>query len=282
MDFDPQQAIELLVSSAHLRSPREQFPYEREIRLCQFQTWIYFPDTALDVVRLVGSLMAVKHLNELYRKHFLRHALISGMQLALKNRSYAKLFEEAVGDYGSWTELVLVLEESFDFDTDLRERIEKSETVCKMIDYRFRYLDHGGPDNTQANISHSEFFRWKCGSKLSWKTIRGRWSRNRRSAVFLYVSEGLGLRLSPSFDGVGFFSSDIAQDARNERRIHRFFGTCAYIMKTLKGENGPTIYDDIHIPSTVRRIRPTTDPLPASELQKMTLYKSEREEMLAS
>jgi hypothetical protein len=46
--------------------------------------------------------------------------------------------------------------------------------VCKMIDYRFRYLNHGGTDRKQANISHSEFYRWITGPTLSWRKIRER------------------------------------------------------------------------------------------------------------
>jgi hypothetical protein len=280
MEFDPNEAIELLVSPG---PSKERFPYERQIRLCQFQTWIYFPGTygtSPEWVRLVGSLAGVKYLNELVRQRGRLAPSAADEQRLLKNVNYAKLFDEIVSDYGGWTELVLMLEEMSDFERDLEKRIETAETVCAMIDYRFRYLVHGGTDRKQANISHSEFFRWKDPKKLSWKKIRERWSRNRQTAVFLYVIERLGLRLSPQFDGVGFFSSDISKDAANIRHLHRFFGTCAYIRKVLDGpENEP---DGIHIPHSVERIRPQTEPLSESELERMASYKDERDKMRRS
>ena len=197
MEFDPTEAVQLLVSSA-ARS-QQAFPYERQIRLCQFQTWIYFPEQSLGMVRMAGSLAAVKYLNirerQLPPTFAERAASTTELQRFLKDPIYKKLFDETFADYGTWTDFVLMLEEWLDFERELSERIKRAETVCKMIDYRFRYLDHGGADRQQANIIHSEFFRWKSDPKLSGKTIRQRWSRNRRNAVFLYVSEGLRLRL---------------------------------------------------------------------------------------
>jgi hypothetical protein len=93
------------------------------------------------------------------------------------------------------------------------------------------------------------------------------------------VSEGLGLRLSPCFEGVGFFASDISKDAENRNHIRRFFGTCAYISEILRGEEGGI--DDVQIPTTVKRVRPQTDPLSESELQKVASYKAERNRMRA-
>jgi hypothetical protein len=63
MDFVPREAIQLLVNTAQ----REAFPHEREVRLCQFQTWVYFPERSPDWVSMAGSLMAVKYLNNLER-----------------------------------------------------------------------------------------------------------------------------------------------------------------------------------------------------------------------
>jgi hypothetical protein len=279
MDFVPREAIQLLVNTAQ----REAFPHEREVRLCQFQTWVYFPERSPDWVSMAGSLMAVKYLNNLerglLRARKSRTRPTSEVRWLLRDKDYAQLFDECVAYQGGWTEFVLMLEEMFDFERVLREQIQRAETVCTMIDYRFRYLDHGGTDRRQANISHSEFFRWKSDPKLSWKKIRERWSRNRQTAVFLYVSEGLGLRLSPSFDGVGFYSSDISKDVANRRHILRFFGTCAYIREKLRGEDEYDSVDEIEIPETVQRIRPQTNPLSDSDFQKMTSYRSERDKM---
>src|SRR5258708_6420183 len=169
MDFDPNEALELLVSDVALS--KQAFPYERQIRLCQFQTWIYFPEDSSDMVRMAGSIAAVKYLNrrerELIQTFATRSSSKTELERFLKDPSYTKLFDETFSDYGTWTDFLLLLEEWFDFERELSERIKRAETVCKMIDYRFRFLDHGGTDRHQTNISHSEFFRCKshthCG-----------------------------------------------------------------------------------------------------------------------
>src|ERR1700738_5725698 len=96
MDFDPTEAIQLLVSSA-ARS-QQAFPYERQIRLCQFQTWIFFPEEPLDMVRMAGSLAAVKYLNirerELLPTFAERATSTTELQRFLKDPIYKKLFDE--------------------------------------------------------------------------------------------------------------------------------------------------------------------------------------------
>jgi hypothetical protein len=261
------------------------FPYEREIRLYQFQTWIYFPEPEMEMVEMAGSLAAAKYLAR--REHqlvphnvFAEQAGSIVMKTLLKDAKYRELFDATIGEYGGWSELVRRLQQ-IDFNRELSQRIEVAETVCRMIDYRFRYLEHGGTDKREANISHGEFYRWKVDPKLSYKTIRQRWSQSKQSAVFLYVSEHLGLRLSPRFRRIGYFFGGIEKDAANSRYIRRFFGTCAYVSKKLQGDDDDT-ENDVRIPKSVRRIRPKTDPLPEADHEKMLSYKTERDKMRTS
>jgi hypothetical protein len=280
--FDAEPAIEFLLTRPV--GSKELLLYEREIRLTQFQTWIYFPHSAMDMVRLAGSLAAAKCLCRRERKlleSFKERSNASvEVKRLLRDPIYRALFDIAVEDLGTWTDLVLYVY-GVDFQHLLHDRIKDAETVCRMIDYRFRYLDHGGQDRRQADISHSEYYCWKTKPVVSWKTIRQRWSKNRMSAVFLYVNEKLGLRLSPNFDGVGFFSREISMDATALYHMRRFFGTCAYVSEKLRDDEAiDGSRKIVRIPKNVARVRPQTDPLPPSVLEMMQQsYPSEVKKM---
>ena len=161
--MDLNDTIELLVS-ARLARP-ESFPFERAVRLFQFQTWIYYPTSSGDMVRMACPIVATKFLQMMelgvpYKSLRQHEKKVSSDLLRefLKRPDYRMLFDSVIGKYGGWTHLLDTLEPS-EFDERMSKRIENAETVCKMIDYRFRYLDHGGTDLAQANISHSEFYQ---------------------------------------------------------------------------------------------------------------------------
>src|SRR5262249_44079310 len=172
------------------------FPYEREIRLYQLRTWVFCPDPT--IVELAAALCGAKYLKLLERKMtpgMLRHCKEqSSDDLAryLKDAKYGQLYDSTVGEYGGWSKLV-EKQQRIDFAKELAVRDEVAETVCQMIDYRFRYLEHGGTDRQEANITHGEFFRWKGEPKISWRTIRDRWSKSKPSAVCLYVTKRFDL-----------------------------------------------------------------------------------------
>jgi hypothetical protein len=58
--MDINATIEMLIRDPENYQPT--FPYEREIRLYQFQTWIYFPEPEMEMVEMAGSLAAAKYL----------------------------------------------------------------------------------------------------------------------------------------------------------------------------------------------------------------------------
>jgi hypothetical protein len=282
--MDINDTIDLLVSSPQQRAAA--FPFEREIRLYQFKVWIYRPKP-LDMVNMVGQIIAtlyLRHIQAGMPKNLLRSIpnqdpLTTRDYVRLfNNPRYRKLFDAVVGEYGGWENLVYVSSPEA-FDDELSRRMETTETVCKMIDYRFRYLDHGGPDPQKANISHSEFYRWSDKQQpLSWKTIRSRWQANRESAPFLYASENYDFA-PPPFGRMGFlYSLSAAADER--QRIQKFFGFAAYIIDKLDPKGQSTIV----IPSHIKRRRPPTKPLTDEELQRMSKYedRSEREKMRRS
>jgi hypothetical protein len=258
-----EQTIDLLLSDPTKRAP--DFPFEREIRLHQFQTWIYFPD--IEIVQMAGRIVATLLLmhHELGIPYTSIRPLperkifsVAYAQL-LTQPKYQQLFDAVIGEYGGWGQLLFTYT-PIQFDDELKKRINAAETVCKMMDSRFRYFAHGGENSKQANIRHSEFYRWKePGAKLSWKTIRSRWQANRESAAFLYVSERF--EFSPAkFWSMGFLSS-LADAAADIARIRKFFGYAAFVIDTLR-EHFPDQFP-IQIPNSVKRRRPQTKPLRA-------------------
>jgi hypothetical protein len=288
--MDLNATMEMLVRDPAKYQPA--FPYEREIRLYEFQTWIYFPEAEMEMVEMAGSLAAAKYLSRLECQlvprtlRFTKRRRLNSTELKrlLNDAKYRELFDATIGEYGGWSELVRRLQR-IDFGQEMYQRIKIAETVCQMIDYRFRYLDHGGTDKKEANISHGEFYRWKKKDpELSYKTIRQRWSQSKQSAVFLYVSEYLGLRLSPRFRRMGYFFGGLEKDAADSRYIRRFFGTCAYVSEKLQGDGDDTenSENDVRIPASLRRLRPKTEPLSQADRENMSCYKTERDEMRAS
>jgi hypothetical protein len=280
MSFDLNNTIELLVSDPSGSQPA--FLYEREIRLYQFQTWIYCPDPS--IVEMAAAVCGAKYLDLLERK--LSPRLLSfvsnsdELKRILNDPNYRELYDSTIGEYGGWCKLVQELQR-IDFSKEVMARYDVAETVCRMIDYRFRYLEHGGTDLKQANISHGEFFRWKNEPKLSWKTIRDRWSKSRPSAICLYVSKRFQLEISPHYNRMEYFFGGISRDAADRAHIRRFFGTCAYISEVLRGDD-ELREDEICIPKSIQRIRPETKPLSDSTLKKMSSYKAQRDEMRSS
>jgi hypothetical protein len=186
--LDIDDTVKLLVTDPRQRAA--SFPFEREIRLFQFKTWIYFPE--MEMVRMAGRIVATLYLMRLAQRipveslRSIPEKLVSSTdyQRLFKNADYQNLFDAVIGAYGGW-ERLLDTKAPQDFEKELKKGFDASETVCEMIGYRYRYLAHGGTNSREANISHSEFYRWKHPTeKLSWRTIRSRWQANKQSAIF--------------------------------------------------------------------------------------------------
>jgi hypothetical protein len=239
---------------------RATFPYEKEVRLAQFLTWIYFPELSMEMVQMSGRLAALGFL-ELREKELGSTAL----KHLSKDTSYLKLFDATIGEYGGLGTMVRALQRR-DYHRELEGRRSASETVVQMTDYRFRYLDHGGTVPRQANISHSEFYCWEKG--LSWKTVRKRWSLNKETAIYLYVN-----KYHPLIPNSGLISNSLGliQSADDHNHIRRFFGHCAYVNHVLRA--------NIQIPEGIEHLRLRTEPLPDSDLEIMSLYKARWELM---
>ena len=145
----------------------------------------------ISVVDDAGILAAAKFLERLGQKYLTVRGIARNNSIrlvkCLNDPDYRSLYNTVLRRHGGWTAL-LYTPSANEIDQSLAERRKRSETVCEIIDYRFRYLDHGGADKRQGNLSHGFHFRYANPNyKLSGKTIKNRWSANRDSR-FSYTS----------------------------------------------------------------------------------------------
>lgn len=257
----------------------DTFPFKRELLLYQFQTWIYIPgesedleaEKSYDLVDDAGIVAAAKFLERLGQKYLNAKGRTrnSSVRLVkcLNDPDYRSLYNTVLKRHGGWTALLYAPSAS-KIDHSLVERRKRSETVCEIIDYRFRYLDHGGTDKRQGNLSHGLYFRYAdTKQKLSGKTIRTRWSANKESAIFLYVSERLGPCFFPPALESKNFVDEIAKQAANQSEIKLFLSRCAYVADVLKDDATRKRL------AGIEPIRPATNPLSTEELGRMWNYK---------
>jgi hypothetical protein len=248
------------------------FPFERELLLFQYQTWIYFPKPkrAVDTALVLAATRFLENL-----EHDLlgasRHSAAT-LSRCLKDKKYSGLYDAVFGRSGGWTCLIRTMSPSA-FHDRLEERRGDAETVCAIIDYRFRFLEHGGTDRKQANISHGQFFRWKNRAKpLTGRTIGTRWRDNRPSAPQLYVSETVESFFPPDIRQEDFVET-MRKRAADVEGIRRFFGYCAYIVDRLKDpKDRRELMVDLR---KLKRPPPKSDPLSPEELKRMENYKTE-------
>lgn len=255
-----------------------EMPFEHELLLYRFQTWIYFPKPA-STTRTSITLAAAVFLEELGRKYLKsKTPLTVTLEKCLADNGYRSLYDTAMRTEGGWT--ALLREPSLaDFDKQLRDKKAEADVVCDIIHYRFCYLDHGGERKQDANISHGQFYRWKK-HRESGRTIRTRWSNNKESAIFLYVNERLDpFMIPPEISSDGFIKSISAQ-AVDHRRAAEYFGICKYVAETLSGSDPSE--QMVKIPSSVKSRRPNTNPLSETEMKWMENYASESDKMRTS
>jgi hypothetical protein len=252
-------------------------PFEHELLLYGFQTWIYFPKPASTRTSL--TLAAAVFLEQLGRKYLKsKRPLAVTLEKCLADNGYRSLYDTAMRTEGGWTAL-LRQPSLADFDKRLGDRKSEADVVCDIIDYRFRYLDHGGERKQDANISHGQFHRWKK-NRESGRTIRTRWSNNKDSAIFLYVNERLDpFMVPPEISNDGFIEL-ISTQAKDHKRTSEYFGICRYIAETLSGSDPNE--QMVQIPSSVESRRPNTTPLSETEMKWMEDYASESDQMRTS
>lgn len=258
---------------------KPEFSFEKETRLFELQTWAYqqyFSDEdewyeeerpkTKDAFALSATKF-LRHMEELYEsaptiETGSSEHLVSLFEIA----DYRRLFDEAMTREGGWLTLVGRITYN-EFDNIIANNIEQAATVSDLMDYRFRYLDHGGIDKKLSNISHAYVYRFnqkKEGRSVSGKTIRNRWLAFKSTAVFIYVSEKTGFRFRPRSLTDKAFIEGIVAEANDVAALTKYFGRCAYVAEKFSpGDNEPII-DCFPGSSELDRIRLDTKPLPTT------------------
>lgn len=276
--FDPAEAIRLLLG---LRTP--QFRHEAAIRLFQFETWILDSQPGSSSPMKAACVAAAEFLDSMANRKLAsrprshpRAGAVSLSQL-LERSDYRLLFDATLGRAIGWKQLALST-------SDFNERINtlpSADTTIKMMDYMFRYRDHGGKMLRAANISHAMYYVWSDEKAISGKTIKARWGETKNSAVFLYVNNLpkfsiLEVPIGGTSLGMSMLDHLTMRAKRVKDHCH-YFGACAYVAEAIGGD----IFEAQAnlIPKEVPRIRPRTKPLSGPENDRMLRYKDEYEDM---
>src|SRR5436190_18762210 len=122
--YKPAKLIKTLTDRSH----QDAFPFEREILLFQFQTWIYSPDSSR-VAENSAVLAGAGFLR------FLEGRLggpsrnsAASLSRYLANEEYRALYDAVLKPYGGWSRLWKIPSPS-EFDKQLQNRREDVETV---------------------------------------------------------------------------------------------------------------------------------------------------------
>ncbi len=258
----------------------------RAIMLYQLQTWVYHPTGFLP--DYAGAIAATRFLELYGRKHFAGPSGNSARQLksCLEDPIYRDIYDAFLKPVGGWT-ILLRAPSPKEFGSIIQDRQANSDVVCDIIDYRFRYLFHGGQKHQEANISHGHFYVWKGDRDAPGKseetpagrTIRTRWSELKASAAFVYVSERHGGDFCPRNITRDTRYRQLQLQAKDVKALRRFLGRCARVMETLGDKKGEL---KVIVPDKVKRIPPKTEPLSESDVARMKLYGLEYEQMRLS
>lgn len=267
-NYDLNTAVETLVGEWGEAS----YPFEHEICLYRFQVWVYCSRPR--IVSAAAVLAASLFLERLGKKYSDNRGTLNSARLVkcFADEDYSSVYNNIISTEGGWTSL-LRIPRIYAFDKMIDARRQRSDVVCDIMDYRFRYLDHGGERKQDANITHGQFYCLKKRADKMARTIRKRWSDYKESAVFLYVSERLDPFMRPTRVAGNDFIQLIMEQAKNKDRIRRYFGICRYISEKLKetDANEPTV----DIPDSVELIRPETRALSDGDRKLMANYSSE-------
>jgi hypothetical protein len=175
--FDLENAVKLLVGER-----KEQFEFERAIRLMEFQTWIYWPGANTNLPHIAGLMAAVLLLenieDDIYvEEAALAHSLtdpdeqfsvdlndkpnatLGRIKTLRSNQTYKGVHDRIFASGGS-LEVLLYCPAPPQFDANLESRRDKAKIVADLIDYRLRHAQHGSAYPGYGANRHAVFFKW--------------------------------------------------------------------------------------------------------------------------
>lgn len=262
-----------------LNLTEQKYPFEYVISLYELQIWSVFSDQGgrwPNLARLlVTALLLERDALEVEEtdgggEHDPRPGdmySLRRMTALLKEPTYRALVDGPLAASGGFSALISAPSPE-EFDKEVEKRRKTAETVFEIVDYRFRYFDHGNTDKKMGNLSHAYVFRFnqREGSRrISGSTIRERWRQQRAGAIFLYVSKLTGFDFFPRPLGSNNFLSEITRTAEDKRKLRKFFGQCAYVLEQFKNDELGSLIECFPDERVLPRLRPATEALPLSD-----------------
>ncbi len=282
----------------------EQFPYERAIRLFQFQVWMLYPDQKFTA--LAGLTAATKVLDYIADKGF-------GEEQELKQRStyswrapfinlsdrpaqtldivsshrkirgYEAVYDTFIADLGGLPALLNALPPS-GLDKEIRNRIESCSVVSDLMHYRLRYALTMGPSGKASTHRHAKFFVWwptrqmtgRRGVRIpekapSPKTMDKWWKEWERTAVFLFLNDRCDFKLFPAAADDELFVEKLLTAANDIDKLKRFFGAYAFVREAIFP--GQVSQLQMTVPESIGRIPLQVEPFTPDELEIIAAYK---------
>jgi hypothetical protein len=191
----------------------------------------------------------------------------------LKIDEYRDLFDAAFSTHDGWMKLINTITPSV-YDKTINDDLKDVQVAADLMDFRFRYLDHGGTNKKLVNLNHAFVYCYKNRAKKrgwSGRSIRKKWASYKRQAVFLYVSENFGFNFKPTRLDTKNFVSELKKQTNDVTLLADFFGTCAYVSNyfpfpTVANEFGTdtTLVDCFPPHAELNPVRPKTAPLPTN------------------
>jgi hypothetical protein len=144
-----------------------------------------------------------------------------------------------------------------DFGVKNATRLEQSQIVAAMIEYRLRSVQHASGTPRQANHNHALFF---CSREkvVTARTIRAWWKKLHPTAIFLYLFHNGFESMLPQADDLDL-SKQPNRHAADMNKMRKLLGAYAYIAETLEDPNLCSIEVPASIPRAVVQTEPFSD-----------------------
>jgi hypothetical protein len=186
------KAIELLVSDIEA-----EHAYQRPIELFALYAWMLFPRSKRmrQDARLLASVKLLRKLERKFSKNICEKNSASALRKFLRQDAFQSLYDQEISPLGGWTRLATTMTYA-EFGDEAEKKFSDLEIVADLLDFRFRYLNHGGAMKN-GNIMHGHVFRWWQGRtasmpRISRDSIQKRWKDNKASAIFAYTAQKFG------------------------------------------------------------------------------------------
>lgn len=261
-----------------LRRKPPAFPFEREIRLHELQSWVCFSDKKGRMPIDAGIRAAVYFLERIEKKNakLLRGkpGSVDRLKSLLKIDDYRELFDREIARRGGWTYLLQIWPQK-KFNDEMKKYQRYAETVVDIIDFRFRCLEHHSDRGSDfSNLTHGYVYRYKDPDESHHRSgsgIKDHWHRQQDSAVFVYVSKKADFDFFPCDVGTEEFVDQLIKAARDKVGLKKYFGMCAYIAEKF-GNEFSWMLDCLPDAKALPRNRLETETLSADDFARFNNY----------